>query len=330
MSSKIPLVKLNDGTSMPIIGLGTLGITAEDRDRVAEAVYKAITLGYRHIDTGYIYQVEDKVGQGIKRAIDEGIVKREDLFVVTKIWITNLKPENIEIQTRESLEDLNLSYVDLLMIHWPIALIHSGPKDFFPKTEEGHFSEDFSFDVFTDSWKGMENMVDLGLTKSIGVSNFNSRQLRTTFENARIKPSVNQVECTPFLSQEKLHKTCSELGVVLAAYSPFGGSPKVKDENGVMREHDVRKALFNNQVILSLANKYNKSVTHILLKFIVQRGIAVIAKTMTPSRMIENTNIFDFELSSEEMESLLSLNRNERANFDKGMDRCKNWPFNED
>ena len=334
MSITIPTIALNDGNTAPILGLGTsANVLSGDRDRVEQAVYDAILAGYRHIDTAYMYEVEDKVGLAVKRAIDEGVVERSDMFIVTKVWCTFLRPEKVAESARLSLKKLGMDYVDLLLVHWPVALKNiptEGGKPWvsFPKNEDGSAAEDTEVDIFNQTWPAMEKLKEEGLAKSIGVSNFNTKQIEKLLSVCKIKPTVNQVECHPLLSQEKLKAVCDKHGIVLTAYSPFGGSPKARD--GVLIPHEVKLSLWENETIKKLADKYGKTVGQILLKYHVQRGIIVISKSVTKTRIIENTDIFDFELTPEELSSLLALNQGLRSIYPEGLSTCINFPLDEE
>ena len=326
-------IKLNNGKVAPLLGLGTyngIDSSPEEKQKVADATYYAIHAGYRHIDTAWIYGIEDMVGQGVKRAIDEGIVKREDLFIVTKIWVTKLRADKVAQQARESLKNLGLTYADCFLIHWPIAFKDIPLKfgQFFPENEDGTLAEDLDLDIYTETWPAMEKLVTDGLAKSIGISNFNTKQVEKLMSVCKIKPVLNQVESTPYLTQEVLKKTCDKHGIVLTAFSPFGGPPM----DGGKDDNSFKKALWNEPVIVKLAEKYKKNVSHILLKFHVQRGVSVVPKSTTKERIIDNANIFDFELTDEEMESLKHLNKGRRTwdimiNFLKD---CKNYPYLEE
>lgn len=324
---------LNNGLHVPLLGLGTyngIDSSPEERQKVADAVYYAIQAGYRHIDTAYIYGIEDKVGEGIKRAIEEGIVTRKDLFVVTKIWVTKFRPEKVQEQAKQSLKNLGLEYADCFLVHWPIAFkdIPLKAGQFFPENQDGSLAEDLELDIFTETWPAMEKLVTDGLAKSVGISNFNTKQVEKLMAVAKIKPVLNQVESTPYLTQEVLKKTCDKYGIVLTAFSPFGGPPM----DGGKDDNSFKKKLWDEPIIKDLAKKYNKNVSHVLLKFHIQRGVTVVPKSVTKERIIDNGNIFDFELTEEEMTSLKALNRGGRTwdimiNFLQG---CKNYPYHEE
>ena len=337
MSRQIPCVKLLDGRSMPILGLGTYSNPKSgDREKTEQAVYDAICLGYRHIDTAWLYQVEPEVGRGAKRAIDEGIVKREDLFITTKIWATNMRKEAVLKQAKESNEKLGLGYIDLLLVHFPVPLKDNG-TGFLPVDENGKFLFD-DVDIHEETWRAMEETVDLGISKSIGVSNYNIRLLKSVLEVARIKPVTNQVESTPYLPQKKLIAFAKEHGVTITAYSPFGGGPRdatfgIKKDDVPLEFSEVHKNLFKDETLNALASKHNKTVSQILLRFHVERGVIVIPKTVTKSRLEENADIFDFSLSPEDLASIATLENGKRfadLNIIAPMADSKYYPFGEE
>ena len=322
-------VTLNDGNVAPLLGLGTFvgfGSDVSEREKVVHAVYEAIKAGYRHIDTAYSYGIEDKVGEGVKKAVDEGIVKREDLFIVTKIWMTKMRSAKVMEQAKESLDKLGMSYVDCLLIHWPIALkdLPLQPGKILPTNDDGSFAFDEDLDIFTETWSAMETLKAEGLAKSIGVSNYNTKQIEKLMSVAKVKPAMNQVECHPYLNQETLKKVCDKHGIVLTAYSPFGGNPGPLKE-GI--DHVPKKSLWQDSVIKNIADKYGKKVSHVLIRFQLQRGIAVIPKSVTPERIVDNANVFDFELSEEDITALKALNRGDRTVALEMLKSAKEYPF---
>lgn len=219
---------------------------------------------------------------------------------------------------RESLRKLKLDYIDLFLTHWPMAVLSGKPGEPLVPDNETN--------IYTETWPGMEECVELGLAKNIGVSNYNSVQIDELMKVAKIKPVINQVESHPFLSQRKLKDHCAKYGIVLTAYSPLGGSPIDSDRGNMSK--DVRPCLFENLVLKELASKYNKSVGQILLKFQVQRGVITIPKSVTPSRIAENVQLFDFQMTQEDIDKLESLNRNLRYVHAKDRAAHKNYPFN--
>lgn len=329
----IPSLKLNRGHKIPILGLGTWAFeNSGDREKIEQTVYEAILAGYRHIDTAWIYKVEDQVGRAVRRAISEGIVTRQEIFVTSKVWCTHLKPENVLKSCKESVEALNLEYIDLLLIHFPFPL--ATDENGMPVINSEGGLEVIELDIHKETWRAMEQCVKNGWTRSIGVSNYNSKLVEDLMStNPEIKPSVNQVECHPYLNQTKLIETCSKYGIILTAYSPFGGNPVPVNLDIKGKEFEpskIQTSLFNHPVITSIAKKYNKTPTHVLLKFNTQRGMTVIPKTTRRDRLMDNLNIFDFELTKEELEAILELDglvKNPVKNFWKSLENHKYYPF---
>lgn len=299
---EVEKVELSDGNMMPLLGLGTSRTLGNKPNEIAyEAVKTAIKAGYRLIDTAFRYRNEEAVGNAITDCIRENIVRREELFICTKLWNTAHKRESVKRACSESLKRLQLDYVDLYLIHWPIAYqegLHPiCPKD--PVTGEILFSDTH----YTETWMGMQEVKELGLARSIGVSNFNHLMLDELYNmpDCKHKPVVNQVECHPYLNQKKMQKHCAKLNITMIAYCPLG-SPKA------LAKADQERVL-DNWLVKELAQKYNKSPAQILLRFLVQRKICTIPKSVTPNRIRENIDVFNFELSQQDLDKLLTLDK---------------------
>ena len=313
MAKLAPTIRLNNGKLIPVLGLGTW---KSKPGEVTQAVKAAIDAGYRHIDGAHVYQNEAEVGAGIKAKIDEGVVKREDLFITSKLWNTCHKPELVVGACKKTLADLNLDYLDLYLVHWPMAFKEG--DQLFP-TKDGKV--EFSDADYLDTWKAMEECVQMGLAKSIGVSNFNSEQLARLLAVAKIKPVTNQIEVHPYLNQSKLISYCKERDIVVTAYSPFASPdrPWAKPTD---------PSLLDDPVIKTIADKHKKNNAHVILRYLIQRGTVPIPKSVTPSRIQSNFEVFDFELTPEEIKTIDGLDCGGRiCPFNEAKD-SKDWPFN--
>uniref|UniRef100_A0A8C4QPY5 Aldo-keto reductase family 1, member B1 (aldose reductase), tandem duplicate 1 n=1 Tax=Eptatretus burgeri TaxID=7764 RepID=A0A8C4QPY5_EPTBU len=235
----------------------TLKLLYSKPNEVQAAVEKALAVGYKHIDGAYMYQNETDVGKGIRSCIDKGIVRREELFIVTKLWNTFHEPAIVQPACRESLTSLGLPYVDLYLMHSPLGF---------------------------QARLAMENLVDEGLVKYIGVSNFNISQLERLLSVARIKPLTNQIELHPYFSRDKLVQYCNDKGITVVAYSPFGAPYRP-----FKKESNDPHGLLQDPVVAAIAKKHGKTSAQVLLRYHIQRGIVVIPKSVTPARIVENS-----------------------------------------
>jgi diketogulonate reductase-like aldo/keto reductase len=259
-------VTLNNGLKMPLVGYGVFRVP--DGDDLAAAVKTAIAKGYRSIDTAQVYRNEESVGRGIRAAIDEGLVSRDELFVTSKVWNDGLSYEETLAAYDSSLEKLGLDYLDLYLIHWPGVDTN-----------------------YIEAYKALEKIYQDGRVRSIGVSNFHVHHLELLLKETTVIPVINQIEFHPHLTQAEVRHYCKEHGIQVEAWSPL-----------------MNGSLLEEELIQQLASKYSKTPAQIVLRYDVQHDVVTIPKTMTPARMTENLHVFDFALTDEEMAQLDAMN----------------------
>ncbi|XP_035735028.1 aldo-keto reductase family 1 member B1-like [Vespa mandarinia] len=311
-----PTLTLNNGNKIPVLGLGTWQ-GGDDPSIVAQAIKDAVDAGYRHFDCAYIYGNEREIGNALKEKIAEGVVKREDLYITTKLWNTAHKKEKVIPMCKESLKNFGFDYIDLYLIHWPVAYTDDA-KGLWPVDEKGNPL--YGYEDYIDTWKGMEECVKLGLTKSIGLSNFNSVQIDRILSIATIKPVMNQVECHINLNQKKLREFCAKRNIAITAYSPLGSPlrPWAKSDDPQVSIDQTKE----------IAKKYKKSPAQVILRYLIDIGTIPIPKSASKARIKENINIFDFKLTPEEIAIIDSFDCGVRVCPAKEFKGHKDYPFN--
>lgn len=304
-------IVLTSGNKFPSLGLGLWKL---DLNSASSMVAEALSAGYRHLDGACDYGNEIACGTGLRTAIDSGIVKRDEVWVTSKLWNTYHRPEHVKVACQKSLTDWQLDHFDLYLIHFPIALAYVPIEQRYPP---GWMHDPVNTTIgmridpvpIIETWRAMERLVDEGLVRHIGVSNFGCSLLRDLLSQARIRPSVLQIESHPYLVQSKLVRYCQQESIAVTAFSPLGAGSYVP-----LGMATNEQSVLNEPRIIGLAKKHGKTPAQIVLRWGVQRGTAVIPKTSRSERLSENIDIYDFELSDEEMKQVASLDRNQRFN----------------
>ncbi|CAD0203821.1 unnamed protein product [Chrysodeixis includens] len=314
---------------MPTVGLGTW---QAESNIVEYAVYRALELGYRHIDTAFNYNNEEAIGKAVTKWINDGKGSRSELFVTTKLPHVGNRASDVQKFVDLQLHRLGMSYIDLYLIHVPFTF-KCDPKTLTPIVQT---NGDYELDLSTDHveiWKKLEECQQAGLIRNLGLSNFNEEQIENIIQNATFKPQVLQVELHAYFQQYKLRKYCAKHNIILTAYAPLG-SPGAK-------EHFVKKYKYSPETfpdLLSLpevqdmAVKYGKTPAQVMLHFLVQQKIVVIPKSTNAARLKENIEIYDFEIGKDDMERLIKLDKREKGRifnflFWRGVENHPEYPF---
>ncbi len=292
-------LEFSNSDLMPIFGLGTW---KSEKGEVYKAVREAIKIGYRHIDCAPIYMNEDEIGKALQDAFADGDVKREDLWITSKLWCNSHGEEYVEPALRKTLSDLQLEYLDLYLIHWPIAFKHDVilPE----KGDEFICLTDVPLSI---TWKAMEKCFSNGLTKHIGVSNFSVKKIRDLIANSKIKPEMNQIEIHPFFQQNEMHEFCKEENINLTAYSPLGSMDRAD-----FLKNASEPNLLENPIILEIAMMHQCTPAQVLIAWSISRNIAVIPKSTNPGRIKQNFEAQSISLSASDMHQISKLNSNFR------------------
>lgn len=278
-------ITLNNDVEMPQLGFGVYQIPLEE---TAEAVYQAIKAGYRLIDTASIYGNEKETGEGIKRAINEDLVTRDELFITSKLFILQASEDKAKETIEHSLKVMGLDYFDLYLIHQPYGDIYG-------------------------AWRSMVAAQKAGKLRAIGISNFKSAKMIEFIGLNEVKPQINQIEVNPWNQRIEDQEWHEKYGVQVEAWAPFA---------------EGRHELFTNPVLTEIGKQYGKTVGQVVLRWLIQRGIVALAKSVHPERMAENIDIFDFELSKEDIEKIANLDMKESAFFDHDAPQQVEWFMN--
>ena len=288
-----------NGDRMPLLGLGTWKAAP---GAVGAAVREAIRLGYRHIDCASVYANEPEVGEAIRGAIEAGEVRREELWITSKLWCNAHGQGNVEPALRRTLADLGLEWLDLYLVHWPVPI---KPGVAFPASSDDLLPP--AALPLADTWADMEAVQELGLTRHIGVSNFSSRKLKDLLAHCRFQPEVNQVERHPLLQQPQLLADCNAAGIHITAYSPLGSG----DRPPALKAAD-EPVLLDNPVIGAIAAEHGCSPAQVLIAWQLHHGLSTIPKSVSPPRLRENLAAAELQLTPADLERIAGLDQHRR------------------
>jgi alcohol dehydrogenase (NADP+) len=282
-------------------GLG-LGTWKSKPGEVKQAIIEAIKCGYKHIDCAAVYGNEKEIGEAFTYCFNNNLVKREDLWITSKLWNNSHKKEHVTPALKQTLADLQLDYLDLYIIHWPIAIKN---ETLYPTDASDYIS--LTEIPIIETWGMMEEAKKNGLTKHIGVSNFSILKLKDLYSKATIKPEVNQVELHPYLQQEELYSFCNEHNIILTGYAPLGSGDR---SEGLKRDNEP--SLLENNVVNTIAKKHNATAAQILISWHLHRGNTVIPKSITPERIQQNFLAHKLTLDKEDMIAIKNLDKHYR------------------
>ncbi|KCZ77392.1 hypothetical protein H311_01597 [Anncaliia algerae PRA109] len=282
------MFNLNNKNQIPKIGLGTYKLN--DQKILQKTIESAIEIGYRHIDTAYKYNNEEKIGIILKDMFHKNLIKRRELFITSKMWCTETEPLDA---LKESLKKLQLDYLDLYLIHFPVTFDLDEKKNPYFDNDGYYVTKEFEIEKI---WSKMEELVGLGLVKSIGVSNFGINMLKRILKVCKIKPAVNQVEMHPYLQQKELFNFCKNNDIRIVAHSALGGSATKKGNE---------PELLRDPILLKIAQKYEVCASKIILSWLIQKGICIIPKTTKLNHLREN--FFVIKLNENDIEEIENI-----------------------
>ncbi|CAL4218482.1 unnamed protein product, partial [Meganyctiphanes norvegica] len=322
MGSGTQTISLHSGSKLPVVGLGTDKSKGND---VAMSVNAALECGYRHIDTAFAYKNEAEIGKVLSEWFESGRLKREDLFITTKLPTIGNRFTDVTPFINKSLDALNVQYLDMFLIHSPVGLKRMDDDALWPVDSEGNLCLDNDTNL-EELWKGMEAEVIAGRTRAIGLSNYNSTQINRIMKSCSIKPAILQIEVHAYHQQPQLLKLARQLGIAVCAYAPLGAPYK-------QAKAIDNLTLLIHPVVVNVAKCLEKSPAQVLIRFLIQQNITVIPMSSKPKHLSENIQVFDFELNLEQMEALTKLDKQGKgrmfsAGGSKGAIKHPEYPFN--
>ncbi|OMJ28820.1 putative NAD(P)H-dependent D-xylose reductase xyl1 [Smittium culicis] len=305
-------ITLSSGHKMPLVGLGLWKVP---RNVCKDTVFQAIKSGYRLLDSAADYGNEIEVGQGIKEAIDQGLVIRSELFITSKLWCTHHRKEHVSLALEKTMSDLGVDYLDLYLVHFPISVKYVPIEERYPSTF--YFDPEKKICIidpvpYQETWQAMEQLSSEGKARSIGICNLGADLLMDIMSYAKIKPAVFEMELHPYLTRKQLVEFAQKIGIAITAYSSFGDASY--QSMGMVNQGESFVPLLENKVILDIAKHHKVTPAQVVLRWAIQQNIAVIPKSSNPERIFYNNQVFDFALTESQMESIDDLNENIRFN----------------
>ena len=299
----IPKKVLNTGDKIPVIGLGTFGSDTYSNDEVAQAVKFAIKNGYRHIDCASVYGNEKEIGRALSDLISDNTIKREDLWITSKVWNDMHGDREVIASCKQSLKDLRLDYLDLYLVHWPFPNYHAPGCDVSSRNPD---SKPYLHEDYMKVWKQMEQLVKMGLVRNIGTSNMTIPKMNLLLQDAKIKPAVNEMEIHPHFQQDELYNYLAENDILPIGYSPIGSPGRPERDKTIDDTVDIE-----DQVIVKIAKRLNVHPAVVCVKWGVQRGHVVIPFSVKPKKILSNLRVANGDLIlSEEMEKISKIDKN--------------------
>ncbi|TVY43543.1 Glycerol 2-dehydrogenase (NADP(+)) [Lachnellula subtilissima] len=299
-----PIIRLNNGVSLPALGFGTFA-NEGSKGETHKAVVSALNAGYRHLDCAWFYQNEGEVGSGMREFLSNNpSVKREDIFITTKVWNHLHEPEDVEWSLKDSLRMLQTPYVDAFLVHWPIAA-EKNPDHSVKIGPDGKYviKKDLTENQ-EPTWRAVEALYNQGLAKSIGLSNWTEKGIASLLAYAKVKPAINQIEIHPFLPQDDLIKYCLSQNIVPVAYSPLGSQDQVPGTG---------EKVSTNKDLIAIAEKKGVSLAQVLIAWGIKRGYAVVPKSSNPVRIQSNAQLIS--LTDEEFEAVNKVAKGRKSRF---------------